>query len=124
MDLGPVEHKLVGVTSEEFTSGELCTVTFHHKKDHIKICLFTKFEVLSLDCNHVEGFQKSEKIETLYGFGGPYLRIRKSHLYGIWATFDRSQPGYYTMKHSKLGKLTNFYVIFLVMEFIFSYDAI
>ena len=29
----------------------------HHKKDHIKISQFTKFEVLLLDCNHVEGFQ-------------------------------------------------------------------
>ena len=28
---------------------------------------FTKFKVLSLDCNHAEGFQKSEKLETLYG---------------------------------------------------------
>ena len=38
----------------------------HHKKDHIKINQFIKFEVLSLDCNHVEVFQKSKKIETLY----------------------------------------------------------
>ena len=35
------------------------------------------FEVLSLDHNHVEGFQKLEKkLETLYGFGGRHLRIR------------------------------------------------
>ena len=47
----------------------------HHKKDHIKISQFTKFEVLWSDYNHVEGFQKSEKIETLYGFGGCHLRI-------------------------------------------------
>ena len=33
-----------------------------YKKDHIKISQFTKFEVLSLDCNHVEGYKKSEKI--------------------------------------------------------------
>ena len=44
-------------------------------KDHIKIIRFTKFEVLSLDCNHVKGFQKSAKLETLYGFGGLHLRI-------------------------------------------------
>ena len=25
---------------------------------------------LSLECNHVEGFKKSGKLETLYGFGG------------------------------------------------------
>ena len=32
------------------------------KKDRIKISQFTKFEVLPLDCNYVEGFQKSGKI--------------------------------------------------------------
>ena len=47
-----------------------------HKKDHIKISQFTKFEVVSLDCNHGEGFQKIEKLETLYGLGGRHLRIR------------------------------------------------
>ena len=31
-------------------------------KDHIKISQFTKFEVLSLDCNHVGGLQKLGKI--------------------------------------------------------------
>ena len=59
----------------------------HHKKNHMKISQFTKFEVLSFDCNHVEGFQKSEKLEPLYGFGD------FRYLYGIWVTFDRSQPG-------------------------------
>ena len=29
-----------------------------------------------LDCNHVEGFQNSEKLETLYGFGGRHFRNR------------------------------------------------
>ena len=29
---------------------------------------YDKFGVVSFDCNHVEGFQKSEKLETLYGF--------------------------------------------------------
>ena len=42
-------------------------ILVHHNKDHIKISHFTKFEVLSLDCNPVEG---------LYGFGGRHLRIR------------------------------------------------
>ena len=36
---------------------------FTTKKDQ-----FTKFKDLSLDCNHVEGFQNSEILETLYGF--------------------------------------------------------
>ena len=45
-------------------------------KDHIKISQFTKFVVLSSDCDHVEGFQKSEKLETFYGFGERHLRIR------------------------------------------------
>ena len=35
--------------------------------DEFKISWFTKFGVVSLDFNHVEGFQKSEKLETLYG---------------------------------------------------------
>ena len=48
----------------------------HRKNDRIKISQFTKFMVLSLDSNHVEGFQKHGKIETLYGFGGRHLRIR------------------------------------------------
>ena len=44
----------------------------YHKKDRIGISQFTKFEVLSLDCNHLGGssFLKLEKLETLYGFGG------------------------------------------------------
>ena len=33
-------------------------------QDHIKISQFTKFEVLLLDCNHVEGFQISGKLVT------------------------------------------------------------
>ena len=40
------------------------------RKDYIKISQFTEFEALSLDCNHayIEGFQKSEILETLYGW--------------------------------------------------------
>ena len=49
-----------------------------------------------INCNRVDGFQKSEKLETSYGFGGRHLRI-----YGIWVTFDRPQPGYYAMKHNQ-----------------------
>ena len=41
----------------------------HHKKGHINISQFTKVEVLSLDCNHVEGFQKSEKIRDCMELG-------------------------------------------------------
>ena len=29
------------------------------------------FGFVSLDFNYIEDFQKSEKLETLYGFGGP-----------------------------------------------------
>ena len=46
------------------------------KKDHTEIRQFTKFEVLSLDCNHVEGSKKSEILETLHGFGSRHLTIR------------------------------------------------
>ena len=41
-------------TGDEFLSFHLG----HHKKDHIKISQFTICELLSLDCSHVEGFQK------------------------------------------------------------------
>ena len=43
---------------------------------HFKISQFSKFEVLLLDCDHVERFQKSVKLETLYGFGRCNLRSR------------------------------------------------
>ena len=46
-------------------------IVVHHEKDHTKITQFTKFEVLSLDYNHVEGFQKSDKLETLWIWGTP-----------------------------------------------------
>ena len=55
---------------------KLLEIGVHHKNDHIKISQFTKCEVLSLDCNHVEGVQKSEILQTLYGIGGSHLRIR------------------------------------------------
>ena len=46
------------------------------QKYHIKeVVSLTKFEVLPLDCNRVEGFQKSVKLETWYGFVGSHLRI-------------------------------------------------
>ena len=35
-------------------TADLFEIEVRHKKDHIKISQFTKFEVLSLDCNHVE----------------------------------------------------------------------
>ena len=62
-------------TGDKFLNFHSIRKSVHHKKDHIKISQFTKFEVLLLDCNHVEGFQKLEKLET-YGFGGHHLRIR------------------------------------------------
>ena len=52
-------------------------VQIENGEDRIKIRQFTKFEVLSLNCNHEEGFQKSEKKgNTLYGFRRCHLRIR------------------------------------------------
>ena len=39
-----------------------------HERSQIKISQFIKFELLSLECNRVEGFQKLEKLESLYGF--------------------------------------------------------
>ena len=66
-----------------------------------------------LDCKHVEGFQNRKN-----GFGGRHFRI-KDILYGVWATFDRSQPGYLEWNITKLG-----YMIFLVMGFISLYDVI
>ena len=44
-----------------FTATRKWPIVVHHKKDHIKISQFTKFEVLLLDYNRVEGFQKSVK---------------------------------------------------------------
>ena len=43
----------------------------HHKIDCIKFSQFTKFEVMLLDCKHAEGFQKKEKLETLWICGMP-----------------------------------------------------
>ena len=82
---------------------------FGEKKDHIKLLSLPKFEVVSLDCNHVEGFQKSEKLETLHGFWGPLTG------HSLVTT---------QCNITKLGILTNFYVIFVVVGFISSYDAI
>ena len=85
-------------TGDEFLHFGL-KIGVHHRKGHIEISQLTKFEVLLLDCNHAEGFKKSEKLETLFGFGRRPLRIR--HLYGIWPTFDRSQPGFDAMKYNQ-----------------------
>ena len=59
------------------------------KKDHIKIRQFAKFEVLSLDCDHVDGFQISGKKETLHGFGSRHLIIRE-----ICMEFGRTLTGH------------------------------
>ena len=55
-------------TGDEFLNFDLI-----NKKYHIKISRFTKFGVVSLDFNHVEGFQKSEKLETVRIWGTPSL---------------------------------------------------
>ena len=46
------------------------------REDHIKISQSTKFDVLSLDCNRVGGFEKLERLETMYGFGGTLSQRR------------------------------------------------
>ena len=48
-------------TGDKFLNFHSIRNGVHHKKDHIKISQFTKFEVLSSDYNHVEGFQISGK---------------------------------------------------------------
>ena len=81
-----------------------------HKKDHTKISQFTKFEVLSLGCNHVQGRSKIGKIGDCMEFGGP--------LTGHSLVITQCSK-------TKLGKLTNFNVISLARRpFISSYDAI
>ena len=100
-------------TWDEFLNFISSEIGVHHKKDQIKISQFTKFEFLSLDCNHEEGFQNSEKLETFYG-----LRGGGGHL-----GFERPLTSHslVTMQWhiTKLDKLTNFHVIFLAMGFIF-----
>ena len=46
----------------------------------IKIGQFAKFVILSLDCNQVEGFQKPEKLQSLYGFGGLCMEFGRHSL--------------------------------------------
>ena len=55
-------------TGDKFLNFNFIRNGVHQKKDHIKISQFTKFEVLSLDCNHihVEGFQKLAKLQTVW----------------------------------------------------------
>ena len=76
----------------------------HYKKDHIKVSQFTKFEVLLLDCNRGKGFQKSEKLETVVGFGGSHLRIIIRDIcmeFGRPLTGHSLVSGYYVMKHNQ-----------------------
>ena len=74
-DFGKIMNRLVSLRVLEVVAvlkgdwGRVFKLPSNHKKDHFKISQFAKFEVLSLDCNHVEGFQNSEKLVTLYGFG-------------------------------------------------------
>ena len=62
-----------------------------------EISQFTKFQALSLDCNHVEEFQKSENYRLCMNLGDAISELET--FVWIWATFDKSQPGYYAMKH-------------------------
>ena len=53
---------------DEFSNFKLIRV--HHKKDHVKISQLSSLMVCyKFGCNHVDGFQKAEKLETLYGVG-------------------------------------------------------
>ena len=52
-------------TKDELLNFHLSEIGVNYKKGHIKISQFTKFDVLSLDFNHEESFQKSAKLETL-----------------------------------------------------------
>ena len=57
-------------TGDEFLM-HYSEIGVHHKKDHKEISQFTKFEVMLLDCNHAEGFQKLEILETVWICGTP-----------------------------------------------------
>ena len=48
-------------------TGDEGVSNFHLNRTVGVISQFTKFEILSLDCNLIEGFQILEKLETLYG---------------------------------------------------------
>ena len=52
----------------------------------MKIGQLTGFKVLSVDCNHVEGFQESGKNRDWMDLGAAISELET--LYGIWATFD------------------------------------
>ena len=54
-----------------------------HKKDHIKISLFTKFEVPLLDCNHVEGFKKLEKIRDFVWIWGDAISKLETFVWNL-----------------------------------------
>lgn len=79
---------------------------------------FTMFGAASLDCNHLEGLQKAKKLETLYGFGSHHLWIKKIYMGDLWQILTIRQ-----WNITKLGKLSSFHLIFLMMGFIFEYDA-
>ena len=70
--------------------GGVLNFKFHLKlelttwKEHFKTYQFARFGVVSLDCNPVEGFQKSDKLETLYGFRGRHLGIRDITMKGSY----------------------------------------
>ena len=68
--------------------------SFNQKLD-ATIHQFTKIEVLLFDCDHVEGFQQSEKSETVWFRGTP----SQLETWNV-GDFHRSQPGYFAMKHN------------------------
>ena len=65
MDRDGIAHSRVQETGDEFLNFHFIRNWSPSQKDHIKIRQFTKFEVTSLDCNQVEGFQKLEKIRDI-----------------------------------------------------------
>ncbi len=77
----------------------------------MKISQFTKFGVVLLDRRYVEGFQKSEKLETLYGFGGRQLGIRDICM-EFGRTLTAQSLGCWKCNINKPGR-----GIFLVMDY-------
>ena len=61
-------------TGDDFLNQKLESIT--RKITDNKICQQTKFEVLSLDCNPVAGFQISEKLDCM-DLGERHLRISR-----------------------------------------------
>ena len=76
------------------------------RKITLKLVSLPGFGVVSLNCNHVEGFQKSEKLETLSGFGGRLICME------FWRPLTAYSLGTMQYNITKLGKL-----IYLLIQF-------